>query len=240
MDIAICDDEKVYLDLLSSYIKNCMAVHGDSLGEIMVDTYSSGKLLLDEFHQGKRYDLIFLDIRMKDLNGYDTAKHLRDMGSNSMIIFITSMADYIFSSFEYKPFWFLIKPISEEKFTHVFLKAFSEIKSIKKGNYSFYTRECGLVNIEINKILYLESSLRKIVLYTFNSQFIYYASMADEEAKLSRYDFIRIHKGYLVNMLYIQRINKSNVVLKNGAVLPLSEHRFKEVFDQFTSYLARC
>jgi DNA-binding LytR/AlgR family response regulator len=86
----------------------------------------------------------------------------------------------------------------------------------------------------------MESVLRKIVINTPTRQCTFYGGLTAEEEKLSKYDFIRIHKGYLVNMAHIQRINKTNVVLKNGQVLPLSEHRFKTVFDSFTSYLARC
>jgi DNA-binding LytR/AlgR family response regulator len=88
--------------------------------------------------------------------------------------------------------------------------------------------------------MYIESFLRRIIIYTNSEQYTNYASITAEEEKLKKYDFIRIHKGYLVNMSYIQRINKYNVILKNNVTLPLSEHRFKTVFDSFTSYLARC
>lgn len=238
MTIAVCDDEKVCRDLLSGYIKECMAVY--DYCDMSIDSYDCGEMLLEAYNAGKRYDIIFLDIKMKELSGFSTAKSIRTHDNNAMIIFVTSLADYIFNSFEYKPFWFLIKPVTEEKFRHVFTKAVSEIKNSKTREYSFSTREHGLLSIDINKILYIESFLRRIIIYTGNEQYTNYASITAEEEKLKKYDFIRIHKGYLVNMVHIQRINKYNVILKNNVALPLSEHRFKTVFDSFTSYLARC
>jgi len=239
MQIAVCDDEKIYLDMIKGYLKDCLASCDDDFF-VNIDTYTSGESLLDAYNNGARYDLVFLDIRMKRLSGYDTAKSIRSFDNKAMIIFITSLVDYIFSSFEYKPFWFLTKPLSEEKFKYVFFKALSEIQNSRNKVYSFFSRENGLVSLEISNIIYLESALRRINIYSNTQQFTYYASINEEEEKLKKYDFVRIHRSYLVNMSYIQRINKENVVLKNSIVLPLSEHRFKAVFDNFTSYLARC
>ena len=240
MNIAVCDDEKVCLDLLSGYIKSCIATLDGNFCEATVETYFSGEQLLEAYSQGKQYDVLFLDIKMKTLSGFETAKALRELDSKVIIIFVTSLGEYIFNSFEFKPFWFIVKPVAEDKFRHILLKAITEVKGKKTGEYSFFSREIGLVNLDPHRILYLESILRRIIIHTTNQQYSCYASLTAEEQKLSRYDFIRIHKGFLVNMAQIQRINKVNVVLKNSVVLPLSEHRYKAVYDSFTSYLARC
>ena len=240
MNIAICDDDKSYLEIFLGYIKNYLALQEKNCEGVVVDCYNCGEQLIEAYGTGKAYDLIYLDIKMKNISGFDTAKIIRDYDSRALIIFITSLKDYIFNSFEYRPFWFLIKPVYEEKFGYVFKQAIAQINDIKNRKFSFYTRDHGLMSIETSKIIYLESILRKIILYTNNRQYTYYANLKEEEEKLTKYNFIRIHKGYLVNMEYIQRINKSNIVLNNNVVLPLSEHRIKTVFDSFTSYLARC
>lgn len=240
MIIAVCDDDKVYVDLLSGYIKNCVATLDESNGEILIETFYSGEQLLEAYNQGKHFDLLFLDIKMKAMSGFETAKVIRESDNKAIIVFVTSLSDYIFNSFEFKPFWFLIKPVTEEKFRYVLLKALTEVKGNKTGEYSFFSREIGLVSLAPSRILYLESILRRVNIHTSNQQYSCYASLTAEEQKLKKYDFVRIHKGFLVNMAQIQRINKTNVVLKNGVVLPLSEHRYKTVYDSFTSYLARC
>lgn len=239
MRIAVCDDEKSCSELFVKYIKEHL-VPQEEVIEASIDAYFSGEELLAAYNQGKTYDILFLDIRMKKISGFDAARSIRDINQNTVIIFITSLSEYIFSSFEYKPFWFLVKPVSEDKFKHVLTKAMLEVANNKASEYSFFTRENGLLSIEISKIIYLESVLRRIVIHTTCQQYSCYATIAAEEQKLIKHNFIRVHKGYLVNMAFIQRINKTNVVLKNSEVLPISEHRFKMVFDSFTSYLARC
>jgi DNA-binding LytR/AlgR family response regulator len=239
MHIAICDDDKNYLELFHGYIKNHFVLHENDCNDVVIDCYTSGEQLIEAYESGVLYDLIYLDIKMKKVSGFDAAKVIRGYDTRAIIIFITSLKDYIFNSFEYQPFWFLIKPVYEEKFYHVLRQAIAQINDMRSKRYSFYTRDRGLISLEINKIIYMESFLRKIILHTNNQQYTYYANLKEEEAKLSKYNFVRTHKGYLVNMEYIQRINKSNIVLNNNMVLPLSEHRLKEVFDSFTSYLAR-
>ena len=239
MHIAICDDDKNYVELFLGYIKNYLALLENNCEDVVIDCYTCGEQLIEAYETGIIYDLIYLDIKMKKVSGFDAAKIIRDYDSKALIIFITSLKDYIFNSFEYQPFWFLIKPVFEEKFYHVLKQAVAQINDIKNRRYSFYTRDRGLISLEISKIMYMESILRKIILHASNQQYTYYANLKEEEDKLSKYNFIRIHKGYLVNMEYIRRINKSNIVLNNNMVLPLSEHRLKTVFDSFTSYLAR-
>jgi len=240
IQIAFCDDEKVCLDLLVGYTKKYLSTRDNDIGQVIIDRYTSGEELLEAYKQGKYYDLIYLDIRMDKMNGFETAREIRVFDNKAMIIFVTSLGDYILNCFEYRPFWFIIKPVSEEKFIYIFNRALIEISNTRTRKYSFFTKEYGYLCLDIDKIMYLESVLRKINIYTAMEQYTYYANMSEEEEKLKKYDFVRIHKGYLVNMAYIQRINKSNVVLKNSTVLPLSERRYKYVFDSFTSYLARC
>ncbi|NLO92797.1 MAG: response regulator transcription factor [Clostridiaceae bacterium] len=239
MQIAVCDDEKVYLDLYLNQIKRLIAMQ-DKNYEVIIDCYSSGEELITAYDAGKEYDIIILDIKMKDLSGFDVAKIIRQYNDDTLIIFITSLKDYIYNSFEYQPFWFLIKPVTNERFKHVIMKAVAYIIGTKGKNHSFYTRDAGIISLEINKIMYLESCLRKINIYTNTQSFSYYATLKEEEQKLKNHNFVRSHKAYLVNMAYIKRINKGSIILKNNKSIPLSERRRKAVFDSFTSFLERC
>lgn len=239
MQIAICDDEKTYLDFCICRIKGLVAREENNC-ELIIDAYSSGEQLIKAYEAGKEYDLVLLDIKMQELSGFDVARIIRKHNKNILIIFISSLGNHILNSFEYHPFWFLVKPVTDEKFVHVFKKAASYIMEDRNKLHSFYTQETGLTSLEINKILYLESRLRKVTIYTRTQTFTYYANLKEEQEKLKENNFVRSHKGYLVNMAYIHSINKNNIVLKSRKVVPLSEHRHKEVFDCFTDYIARC
>lgn len=239
MRIGICDDEKAFIDLLVKYCRNCTTYIEDNYGQTAVESFSSGEELLDAYHQSKRFDILFLDLRMKRLNGFETAKQIRVFDNKVIIIFITSMAQYVIKSFEYRPFWYLIKPVSEENFRSVFFKALSEYASVNYHEYAFKTKEGGMEKINIGNIIYLESITRQIKLHTTDEDYFFYAGISKEEEKLSQFDFIRIHKSYLVNTQYIQRINRASLTLNDGETLPIGERRLKVVFDFFTDYLAR-
>lgn len=239
MRIGICDDEKVFVGVIEKYLKDCMANLEEHYAQVTVECFSSGEELLAAYQESKRYDLLFLDLKMKKLNGFETAGHIRLLDNKVIIIFITSLTEYVMQSFEYRPFWYLIKPVKEEKFHNVFFKALSEYASVNHNEYAFKTREEGIERINISRILYLESISRQIRLHSLDGDYDFYASINKEEIKLLRQGFVRIHKSFLVNLFFFQRVNKSNLVLKNGETLPISERRYKDVYNAYTDYLAR-
>ena len=239
MRIGICDDEKIYVDNLTKYYRNCVSYVEKNFGLIDIDTFASGEELLEVYRENRQYDILFLDIKMKIMNGFETAKQIRTFDNKVIIIFITSLAQYVFKSFEFKPFWYLIKPVSEENFRDVLYKALTDLTTTIYHEYAFKTREGGIEKVNINSIIYFESISRQVRLHTLEEDFSFYASISNEEEKLANTNFIRVHKSYLVNMQYIKRINQAHLTLKTGETVPISERRYKAVYDFFTNYLAR-
>ncbi len=239
MQIAICDDEKVFRNQLMKYLDKHIPLLEETYGQIAVEYFDSGETLLCAYRESKRFDILFLDLRMERVNGFEAANQIRMMDNRVIIIFITSLAEYVFRSFEYKPFWYMIKPITENSFIDVLKKALAEHQAYLSNEYAFKTREEGLERVNIAHIIFMESLSRQIKMHTVDGEYFFYGSINREEAKLSPVGFVRIHKSYLVNVLFIQRVGKTNLYLKNGRSLPISERRYKTVFDVYTDYLAR-
>lgn len=238
MRIGVCDDDRAYQELLASYCRDCLPyINLEEQAE--VECLSSGEELLKSYRQNKPYDIVFLDLKMRPLNGFETARQIRMFDNQVIIIFVTSLSQYVLKSFEYKPFWYLIKPVTPNHFRDVFTKAVAERLSANCAEYVFRTKAEGVVKISVGSIIYLESHARRIRLHTLDSDYYFYSGITDEEKKLSKYDFIRIHKSYLVNSQYIRQINRTWLTLKDGERLPISARRYKAVFDFFTDYLAR-
>ncbi|HOP73293.1 LytR/AlgR family response regulator transcription factor [Thermoclostridium caenicola] len=238
MRIGFCDDDKAFLELLASYCKESLP-YIDYDGQVDVECLSSGEEILESYRRNKPYDILFLDLKMKPINGFETARQIRMFDNQVIIIFVTSLTDYVLKSFEYKPFWYLIKPVTQKNFKNVFMKAVAERLSANRAEYLFRTKAEGVMKLNVGSIIYLESQSRRIRLHTVDSDYYFYSGMNEEEEKLSRYDFIRVHKSYLVNPQYIKQINRTWLVLKDGERLPVSERRYKAVFDFFTDYMAR-
>ena len=238
MRIGFCDDDRVFLELLAVYCRECLPFV-DQDEQVDAECMSSGEKLLESYRRGKTFDILFIDLKMKGLNGFETARQIRMVDNRVIIIFVTSLAHCVMKCFEYKPFWYLIKPVTRKSFKNVFMKAVAEYMSANRAEFAFSTRTDGTTKLSIGNIIYLESISRRIRLHAADGDYFFYAGINEEEKKLSKYDFIRIHKSYLVNPHYIKQINRSWLTLKDGQRLPVSERRYKAIYDLYTDYLAR-
>lgn len=86
-------------------------------------------------------------------------------------------------------------------------------------------------------IYYIESSNRKVILYLNHEKIEYYDKISYLEGKL-RPDFFRIHKGYLVNMKYVEQYNRTEVRMKNGDSLPVSKYKYQDFVKSYQEYIA--
>ena len=238
MRIGFCDDDRAFLKLMATYCRECLP-YIDHDGQVDMECMSSGEKLLEFYRCNKPFDIVFLDLKMGQLNGFETARQIRMIDNKVIIIFVTSLSHYVLKSFEYKPFWYLIKPVTLKQFRNVFMKAVDERFSAKCAEYSFSSKTEGVIKLSVGSIMYLESLSRRIRLCSTDGDYFFYAGIKDEEEKLLKYDFIRTHKSYLVNPQYINQISRTWLTIKNGQQLPVSVSSYKAVFDFYTDYLAR-
>ena len=134
LTIAICDDEKNICDYIENRTTEILAKN-DLEAEISI--FKDGSELLEKCKSNeKSFDIIFLDIKMKNLNGVECAKILREIGVESLIVFITSSAEYVFSGYEVKAFRYILKTDLVNAFSRVFGECLLELKKV---NTSFFT-----------------------------------------------------------------------------------------------------
>lgn len=109
VNVAICDDNKVFLNVLCRMIdeelKQCGVAH-------KISEYLSSKVFL-EHHSIERFDVVFLDIVMPGLNGFDVAKDIRKISEKTYIIFVTTESNLVYDSFDFRPFNFISKESQE-------------------------------------------------------------------------------------------------------------------------------
>lgn len=96
--IAICDDEPLHIEKIRSI-----------LPDEETDTYTSPAILLDTITSGKRYDVLFLDIMMPEMDGISLARELRELDEGMLIVFITSKIEFMQTGYEVKAFRYLLK-----------------------------------------------------------------------------------------------------------------------------------
>ncbi|MEG0721198.1 MAG: LytTR family DNA-binding domain-containing protein, partial [Lachnospiraceae bacterium] len=156
--IFICDDDEIICEKNKVEIRKICKQH-----EIVVAiaTFYSGEALLRRLSTNPHdADVILLDILMKETNGAQVAKQLRNMKSSAEIIFLTSSEDYVFDVFETNPIQYLIKGNENSgKLEHALLKAI-EISQKKRTEIFLVNSEGEKFQIPYRDIFYFEISLR--------------------------------------------------------------------------------
>lgn len=221
--IAICDDEKLFVNELHTQIREFFL---DKRLEFRVTEYMSGKELME--HAGDN-DLIFLDVKMPDQDGFKTAEILREKGFAGSLIFVTIMRDDVYKAFEYEAFDYLVKPLSQASFEHTMRRFLHSLNA--GGKQLMVAQKNELQIIRLSDILYCEVINRKINLHLLDGSTVeYYGKISVLEQRLSA-DFFKSHRSYLVNLKHITGYNSNEITLAGGERLPLSRGRRNALMD---------
>lgn len=231
--ISICDDDAVFLSKVLNDISNF---------EINLDifTYYRGQELLDsEFLYN---DIIILDVEMNQINGFETARELRAKGYEGIIIFMTSHCEMVFESFAVKPFDYIVKPYHVHDLKKLFDRATEEI-NYRRNAFFIATYNSQTYRIPTWDIYYFESQKRNIIIYTKDGQITINGKISEIEIALRNKNFLRCHKGYIINMEHILEFKSNEIKLTNGSKVILSRgylRLFREAFIIFMKGNKRC
>jgi len=177
-------------------------------------------------------DLIFLDIEMPIINGFELLDVLKN---KPQIIFVTGKTEYAFKAFDYDATDYLQKPITQERFNLGVEKAL-EYHRLKFENtaieneYIFIKSNLKKRKIFINTILWIEALGDYIKLVTTEESYVILSTMKAFEKEVEEYSFLRIHKSYIVNLKKIKRFNSKFVEINNEN-LPLSRNKKKILIE---------
>ena len=231
LDIAVCDDDDCFL----KYLSNLLYGLGDDCGISMeVESFYDVRLLLERIKQGKRYDLIYLDIQMKEMDGIRAAKEIRELDRTVQLVYITSYETYLKQVFAEAPIGFLVKPLKEDEMEKLFIHIIKVIGD--QGAFYCFSYNREEYKLPVRDILYFEKQLRKIYIISVNERYCEYRSLEEIKADLDKkkVHFLRIHKSYLVNFQYITRFGSAEVKMYNGKILPISRSYRNEAVEQMT------
>ncbi len=246
MNIAVCDDE----ENIRSYIKKLIEMQNE---DCRIMEFSSGGDLLQFWRQedGEQIDILFLDIFMDGADGMETAAQIRSLkeergeslwGSLPLTIFVTGYPEYMAKAFSVHAFWYLVKPIDEREFENVFAQAVREYRYLSKKrkpeSRKILVRDGGVTrNIPIDDIYYIESSNRKIIVFMGNEKIESYGKISEMESALGK-NFFRIHRGYLINMKYVERYSRTEVRMKNGSSLLISKYKYQDFIKAYLEHIS--
>lgn len=225
--VIVCDDDENTQNQIYNYLEEF-----ESCNQCRFDirTFSSGEELMASSAIDE-CDLLFLDIEMGALNGIEVSHFFREQQGRDelQIIFVSSYDKYMKEMFEVRPFNYLSKPFTKEKFNDTLGK----FLRLHKKNSAVFTFKVGreLYRLPYREILYFESSKRQIILHTKDDTMDFYGKLDALEMELNENSFFRIHQSYLVNPTHIKTYSSHCVTLANGVEIPIST-KYKKAFLQ--------
>ncbi len=226
-NIAICDDE---ISVASSLKNQVELLFGKSNHTAEMATFSSAEAFLFEYAENKAYDILLLDVEMKNMDGIQLAKKLRRDGFNGEIIFITSHFEFCGEGYEVDALHYLIKPVSVSKLNEVIEKAVEKLL-IEPPSVVI---SCGGETVKLYErdIIYIEAYLHYITIYTAGGEYKVKENISEFEKKLTDV-FFKTHRSYLVSLKYITRISRNSVFIKGNKELPLARGKYDEINRAF-------
>lgn len=228
--IAICDDEEKFVTHLTGLLRR----YGSETGEeLRITAYCDGEELIRKYDTS--IDLIFLDIKMRLMNGLEAAGSIRRMDRQVGIIFLTSLAQYSLEGYRYQADDYIVKPVRYARLKDE-LTWFLDRRRGDDTPFVAVANDTGKYRVPLRELRYLETFNRKVLLHTGQQEIVCHRTMRELEQELAPHDFLRCHAGYLVNMRYIQRIEKLDILLTTGEHLPVSQPKRREVVERLTSY----
>ena len=228
--IAICDDSFEDIEFLKSILK---AWEKEREQKVSISTFNSSENFLFNYAEDKSFDILLLDIEMGDMDGVSLAKALRKDGCDIEVAFITGYPDFISDGYEVNALHYLMKPVKKEKLISVLDKAAENLK--KKDKHIIIPVDNENVKISLNKIQYIEVFSHKLLLVTEKGNYEVKMPLYEINKSLSG-DFIKCHRSYIVNLSYVSKITKTEVILDSGKNLPLARNSAQEVLSTFVAY----
>lgn len=226
MKIAICDDQQIFIDRLKKLITS---------EETEIHIFCSGDELLKSSID---FDIVLLDIEMPGTDGLGVAAKIYQKNKKTLLLFITSHREYSTKGYEFRAFRYILKSEPDDFVKRNIDDAINEYK-----NYDFYiTVNCKgeYARIVSNRIIYIEAFGHTITVHTIDKDYTGQNRFKDICKILTEHGFVQCHKSYIVNMRYIETIEKKSCVnMIDGTTLPIGRKYSTDTIEAYLEFMDR-
>jgi two-component system LytT family response regulator len=220
MKIALCDDNSIF----RNDVRVKVEAYFNSL-DIIIDEYESGESLLKAL-QILSYDLLVLDIEMGGIDGLETAKRIRDGGSDMPIILLTSHTEFAMDGYELGVYRFLAKPVQEDKL----FGALDQLVQKMGDEQKVMLRVDGEdIIVKTNDIMYITASNVYLDVVTKDKTYLIRKKLKDMLKELPEDIFMQVHRSNIVNVNYVKSINNTTIVMQDGENISATKQKAADV-----------
>ena len=217
MRCAICDDQKFERNIIKSHI---IRFENENNIECVIDEFDCAETLLKSMPNINAYDVVFMDIYMRELNGFEASKQIYNHGYPGCIIFTTNSRDFAIESYSVAAYGYIVKPCSYETFNQTMIRAKKHWENSRKQltvksdhiEFCFYYKD----------IQWIETLGKGCMIYVKGDTIPSSSSIGSLEDILCLEDnFFRVGKSYILNHEYIRNYDSEFIYLKNEQKIPI-------------------
>lgn len=228
--LAICDDEKVFLDKAAEMVMSFNQTHKEEVN-FQIDTYISPRLLCDDVLDGKLFDVFLLDMEMAELDGISLATQIREKIPSSIIAFLSSHTgiQYTQEGYKLQALRYVSKLTMETALVEMLEAAIREYQQTRP-TYYVYSHYSESIRIPMNEILYIHRVKRTAIIHTSRQGDLpLLCPLKTIYSDLNDSRFTYVDQSCIVNIDQIVQLGKNEVVLKDDTKLPVSRKMMPSV-----------
>lgn len=230
--VAIVEDEQ----MAARDLENCLNRYARERGfSCAVEYFCNGKLFLEQYTP--RYDLIFMDIRMPEVDGMSAARRLRELDSVTTLVFVTSMVQYAVKGYEVEALDFIVKPVRYSSF-EMKMRRILQAVEMKKGREVLLNVGGTVRVLPSASIYYVEVMDHDLTYHTDQGDFTVRGKLSAVEQQLPGEAFFRCSTSYLINLQHVRRLT-GDVVQVGEWELRVSRGKKKELLAALAAFLGK-
>lgn len=239
LKIAICDDRKEDRDKMNQYVQQ-FCQERMLQAEIKVFDHPDDLILVCEKFRPHIY---ILDIVMPMVNGIQAARELRWNQPDAQIIFDTSEESFALESFDVNPINYILKPVKREKLFETLNLAVKRI-SLEEENAVTIKVKGGYRTLHLDDIMYLDYRNHVVSYHLLSGETISTSTLRIGFAQYlvqnhSEEDFVLCHESVAVNIRSVDKLTKTDIMVRNHEVIPMAKSRYAQVSEKYMSYRFR-
>lgn len=227
--IAICDDNEEDISYVSRLVSEWARANGHL---VQVETFASAEAFLFQYAEDQSYQILLLDIEMDGMDGVALARKVRADNQEIQIVFITGYTDYIADGYEVEALHYLLKPVNQQKLSEVLSRAV--VKLMQSGRSLVLNTPEGLVRAPLYEIRWIEVQ-RNYVTVHGKGDYTVKQTLSEVERSLDE-EFIRTGRSFIVNLKYVRKVTRSEVLLADGTSVPLARGYYDKLNRALIEY----
>jgi DNA-binding LytR/AlgR family response regulator len=229
--IGIVDDDERSRDLVLHHLRRYQDEHDQ---RFTVRVFGDGTDLVGDYPAD--LDVLFLDVEMPGMGGFEAAHSVRELDDRVVIVFVTRMAQLAIRGYEVGALSYLVKPLGYAAFAPELTRCLRRVRRAA-GTHVMLPAARGSVRVDAADVTHVGSAKHRITVHAGDAAYTFTGTLKAVQAMLPDGDFFRTSSSFLVNLRHVVAVHRSTCVVAGGHEVPISRARKRDFLEAMTDHL---